>query len=57
MMTIRVKVLMTLEIDPEDYPVPSDGRVSDEIEEYVKETFYEIEGVKIKNMKLVSEDI
>ena len=56
-MTIRVKVLMTLEIDPEDYPVPSDGRVSDEIEEYVKETFYEIEGVKIKNMKLVSEEI
>ena len=54
---IRVKVMMTLHVDPEDYPVPSDGKVDEEIEEYVRETFHEIEGVKIRNMKLVSEDI
>ena len=53
---IRVKVMMTLNIDPEEYPVPSDGMVNEEIEEYIRESFHEIEGVKIKNMKLVSEE-
>jgi hypothetical protein len=47
---------MTLDVDPDEYPVPADGKVDDEIEEYIKETFYEIEGVTIKNMKLVSEE-
>ena len=53
---IKVKVMLTLEVDPDDYAVPADGMVSEEIEEYVREAFHEIEGVKIKNMKLVSEE-
>ena len=56
-MTIKVKVMITLEIDPEEYTVPADGKVSEEIDEYIREAFHEIEGVKIKNMKLVSEEI
>ena len=47
---------MTLDVDPDEYPVPADGKVDDEIEEYIKETLYVIEGVTIKNMKLVSEE-
>ena len=54
---IKLKVMMTLNIDPEDYPIPSDGKVDEEIEEYVREAFHDIEGVEIKHMKLVSEDI
>ena len=53
---IKVKVMLTLEVDPDDYAVPADGMVSEEIEEYVREAFHEIEGVKIKNVKLVSEE-
>ena len=53
---IKVKVMLTLEVDPDEYTVPADGMVSEEIEEYVREAFHEIEGVKIKNMKLVSEE-
>mgnify|MGYP001198143201 CR=1 FL=1 len=53
---IKVKVMLTLEVDPDDYAVPADGMVSEEIEEYVREAFHEIEGVEIKNMKLVSEE-
>jgi hypothetical protein len=54
---IKVKIMMTLSIDPDEYAVPADGMVSDEIEEYIREAFHEIEGVKINNMKLVSEEI
>ncbi len=53
---IRVKIMMTVSVDPDDYAVPADGMVSEEIEEYVREAFHEIEGVKIKHMKLVSEE-
>ena len=54
---MRVKVFITLDIDEEEYPIPADGRVDEEMEEYINETFHEIEGVKIKNMKVVTEEI
>lgn len=54
---IRVKIMMTVSVDPDEYAVPADGMVSDEIEEYIREAFHEIEGVNIKHMKIVSEEI
>jgi len=53
---IRVKIMMTVSVDPDEYAVPADGMVSDEIEEYIREAFHEIEGVNIKHMKIVSEE-
>ena len=53
---MRVKIMMTLLIDPEDYAVPADGKVDEEMEEYIHETFHEIEGVKVKNIKVVTEE-
>jgi hypothetical protein len=47
---------MTLYIDPEDYAVPADGNVDEEMEEYINETFHEIEGVKVKSIKIVTEE-
>ena len=51
---MKVKIMMTLHIDAEEYPIPADGRVDDEMEEYIHETFHEIEGVKVKNIKVVT---
>ena len=53
---IRVKIMMTVSVDPDEYAVPADGMVSDEIEEYIREAFHEIEGINIKHMKIVSEE-
>jgi hypothetical protein len=53
---MRVKIMMTLLIDPEDYAVPADGKVDEEMEEYINETFHEIEGVKVKSIKIVTEE-
>jgi|TARA_R100000773_G_C4115586_1_gene53565 hypothetical protein len=53
---MRVRIMMTLHIDAEEYPIPADGRVDDEMEEYIHETFHEIEGVKVKNIKVVTEE-
>tara|TARA_R100001594_G_scaffold120442_1_gene156047 strand:+ start:2756 stop:2932 length:177 start_codon:yes stop_codon:yes gene_type:complete len=56
-MTIRVKMMITLEIDTEEYAVPADGKVNDEIEEFVREAFYDLEGADIKNFRITSEEI
>ena len=42
-MTIRVKMMITLDIDTEEYTVPADGKVNTEIEEFVREAFYDLE--------------
>jgi len=54
-MMIRVKVYLTMDIDPEDYPVPADENVAEEIEEGIQEYFYDVEGVIIRNIRTIQE--
>ncbi len=44
-------MLIAIDIDPEEYPIPADGRVSEEIEDGIKEYFYDVHGAKIKSIK------
>ena len=52
---MKVKVFITIEIDPEEYPVPADGDVSTEIEDGIREYFYDVDGADIKHMKTLQE--
>ena len=52
---IKVKVNITLHIDPEDYPVPADGNVGEELENSVSEFMYDTGGVKIKSIRTIQE--
>ena len=54
-MMIKVKIMLTLEVDPEDYPIPSDGDVTEDFEDYMNELFHDLEGVKVKHMKVLME--
>ena len=51
----RVKIMLTLQVDPEDYPIPSDGDVTEDFEDYMNELFHDLEGVTVKNMKILME--
>mgnify|MGYP003144720496 FL=1 len=53
---IRVKIMMTVSVDPDEYPIPSDGRVGDEIEDYVRDVMHELDGVNIKNIRSITEE-
>ena len=33
---MRVKMFITIDIDEEEYPIPADGRVGDELEESIQ---------------------
>ena len=56
-MTMRVKMMITVDIDTEEYTVPADGKVNDEIEDFVREAFYDLEGAEVKNFRITSEEI
>jgi len=51
-----VKVYLTLNLDKEDYPVPADGDPSQEIQQALEEFIYDIDGLKVKNIRITLED-
>ncbi len=52
---MRVKMFITIDIDEEDYPVPADGQVGEEIEDGIQEYFYDIDGASIKTIRTITE--
>ena len=56
-MTVRVKMMITFEVDPEEYPIPADGRVDEEFKEHIQEYVHDIDGVTIKHLRVLTEVI
>jgi len=52
---MRVKLFITIDIDPEEYPMPADENVGEELEDGIREYFYDIEGASIKHIKTMQE--
>ena len=52
---VRVKMFITIEIDEEEYPIPADGQVGEELEDGIREYFYDIDGAEIRTMKTLTE--
>jgi len=49
-----VKVFLTLNIDEDEYPVPVDGEVDEEISQSLQEFIYDIDGMSIKAIKIIT---
>ena len=54
-MRIQVRMYVTLEVDPDEYIMPSDGDVTDEFSDAIQEYIHDIGGVKIKNITVSQE--
>lgn len=52
---MKVRMYITIDIDPEEYPVPADGDVGTELEDGIREYFYDVDGAEIRNMKTLTE--
>tara|TARA_X000001382_G_scaffold76562_3_gene53580 strand:- start:1343 stop:1489 length:147 start_codon:yes stop_codon:yes gene_type:complete len=48
-------MFLTLNVDEEEYPVPVDGRVEDELQDAIQEYVYDIDGVTVKKIKTITE--
>tara|TARA_R100000664_G_C2678942_1_gene87789 strand:+ start:182 stop:343 length:162 start_codon:yes stop_codon:yes gene_type:complete len=51
-----VKVFLTLAIDEEEYPIPVDGFIDPEIEDTLHEYIHDIDGIKIKHIKIITQE-
>jgi hypothetical protein len=49
-------MMLSLKVDPDEYPMPSDGRLDTELEDYITDLVHEIEGVKITNIRITMEN-
>jgi|TARA_R100000541_G_C1859742_1_gene79026 hypothetical protein len=52
---MRVKVLLSLNLDEDEYPIPVDGFVDQEIREALHEFIYDIDGMKIETIRVLVE--
>jgi|TARA_E500000318_G_scaffold69311_1_gene64187 hypothetical protein len=52
---VKVKMFITIEVDEDEYPIPADGQVGEELEDGIREYFYDIDGAEIRNMKTLTE--
>ena len=52
----RIKVNIIVQIDDDEYIMPSDGDIAQEFEDNLRDFIYEIEGVKLKTIKVISEE-
>ena len=51
----RVKLFITIDVDEEEYPIPADGEVGEEIEAQIREYFYDVDGADIKTIRTIME--
>jgi hypothetical protein len=52
---MEIKLLMTLDVDEQEYRMPADGKIEEEIHEAIHEFIYDIDGMEIKTIRLISE--
>ena len=52
---MRVKVFITIDIDIEEYPIPADENLAEEIEDGLREYLYDVEGTTIRSIKTLQE--
>jgi len=53
---MRVKMFVTLNIDEEEYPIPADGRVDEELEDAFLDLMHDIDGITVKSIRAVMEN-
>jgi hypothetical protein len=52
---MQIKVFLTLNIDEDEYPVPVDGQIKEEVNETLQEFIYDIDGMMIQTIKILTE--
>ena len=53
---MQIKVYLTLNIDEDEYPVPVDGQIKEEVNETLQEFIYDIDGMMIQTIKILTGD-
>ena len=50
---MKVKVMLSLSVDEEVYPMPSDERIDEEVKDYLSDLIHEVDGFALKHIKVL----
>jgi len=53
---MRVKILLTIDLDEDDYPMPVDGMVVEEVDETLRNLIHDVDGMDVRAIKIIVED-
>ena len=53
---MKAKILISLKIDEDDYPMPVDGSVKEELNEAISSYMYDIDGITIENIRILTDE-
>jgi len=53
---MKARVLISLDIDEDDYPVPVDGSLQEELNEAIYAYIYDIDGISITKMRITTDE-
>ena len=53
---VKIRIMLILELDPEEYPLPADGNIAEEFQDTMQELIHDVEGVKIKKLGITTEN-
>tara|TARA_R100001015_G_C4443195_1_gene36040 strand:+ start:277 stop:438 length:162 start_codon:yes stop_codon:yes gene_type:complete len=48
-------MFISVDVDPDEYMMPSDGDVTEEFQDAMREYIHDIDGVNIKNIRVTQE--
>ena len=48
---MQIILTVSLTLDTNEYPIPVDGEIANELEQIVKDTFYDIEGIQVQKVQ------
>jgi len=49
----KAKIYITLEVDTEEYPVPVDEQLEDDIRDQMESFIYDVDGFHLNNIKIL----
>ena len=49
----KAKIYITLNVDTEEYPVPVDEQIGDDIQDQIESFIYDIDGLDLNNIKIL----
>lgn len=52
---MKVKVIVTIQVNDKEYQMPLDGDVGAELEQAIEEYLFDVEGIKVIHIKSLSE--
>ena len=48
---MQIILTVSLNLDTEEYPIPVDGEIANELEQIVTDAFYDIEGIQVQKIQ------